>query len=221
MSKVYLDISINDLVEELSDDDNIVHNSTDVNNNSTRTDSDSDSPPNQKWQPKKWKLEYEKIVMMDLMGLKGYEIAEKMNCTPQHVYNILATDQAIEIQKALIGRVRKDGETTIVDDIQQIQKLTVSRLKKCLTDDEIFKESRLGFISRGIDVMKGTGEHLKNAPTNQVNNQFILPPSIADRFLEGLEKSDRARELLKNKGTDITKLIESGSEDNSGNSDSN
>jgi len=162
-------------------------------------DSDSDSSENgngkkDKWQPKKWTVEYEQIVLMDLMGLKGYEIAEKVGITPQHVYNILATDEAIAIQKAMIGRVRKKS-FNITEELTEIQELTVQRLKNCLKDDETFKTSRLGFIGKGIDVMKGIGEHLKNAPSVQVNQQFTIPPSIADRFLLGLEKADEARRL--------------------------
>lgn len=151
-----------------------------------------------KWQPKEWRMEYERVVMMDLTGLKGYEIAEKTGYTPQHVYNILGCDEAIAIQKALIGRVRKEG-VQITDELKEIQELTVKRLKACLKNDEVFRESRLGFIAKGIDVMKGMGEYLKNAPTNQVTNQFVLPPSVADRFLEGLEKSDQVRLMLKEK----------------------
>lgn len=197
--RVNVDMSINSLVDDLNSD----------NNNDDNNDNNNDTSINKKWQPKQWKIEYEKIVMMDLMGLKGYEIAERIGCTPQHVYNILGTDQAVAIQKSLINRVRKEA-LDMTQEIKEIQELTVTRLKKCLKDDDIFNESRLGFITRGIDVMKGTGEYLKNAPTNQVNNQFILPPSIADRFLEGLEKSDKARELLA--GRDVTKLIESNNE---------
>jgi len=149
---------------------------------------------NGKWQPKKWSVQYEQIVLMDLMGLKGYEIAEKVGLTPQHVYNILGCDEAIAIQRAMVGRVRKDS-FSITDVLQEIQELTVKRLKESLRDDDVFRTSRLGFIGKGIDVMKGLGEHLKNAPTTVVNQQFAIPPSVADRFLKGLEKADEARAL--------------------------
>lgn len=159
----------------------------------------------EKWQPKKWTVEYEKIVMYDLIGLKGYEIAEKLSCTPQHVYNILGTDEAIAIQKAMVGKIRTNG-IDITKELKEIQELTVSRLKKCLQDDNIFKESRLGFIAKGIDVMKGTGEHLKNAPSNQQVNNFMIPPSVAERFMAGLEKADEVRQMFSN---NKPKLLES------------
>lgn len=183
--RVQLDMAANELMEHYYGSDLEVETS-------------ENGDKGKKWQPKEWRMEYERVVMMDLTGLMGYEIAEKTGYTPQHVYNILGCDEAIAIQKALIGRVRKEG-VQITDELKEIQELTVKRLKACLKDDEVFRESRLGFIAKGIDVMKGMGEHLKNAPTNQVTNQFVLPPSVADRFLEGLEKSDQVRLMLKEK----------------------
>lgn len=183
--KLSVDMSVNELVDDFNNDtsDQIV-------------DEINETGVTKKWQPKEWRIEYEKIVMMDIMGMKGFEIAEKTGYTPQHIYNILGCDEAIAIQKALIGRVRKEG-VNIVETLQEIQELTVKRLKDCLRDDNTFKESKLGFISKGIEIMKGTGDYLKNAPTNQVNNTtFQLPPSVADKFLLGLEKSDEARRLL-------------------------
>jgi len=152
------------------------------------------SEKKERWQPKKWTTQYEEIVLMDLAGMKGYEIAEKVGLTPQHVYNILGCDEAIAIQKAMVGRVRKKT-FNMTEVLGEIQELTVKRLKDCLVDDDTFKTSRLGFIAKGIDVMKGIGEHLKNAPNTVVNQQFQIPPSVADRFLKGLEKADEARAL--------------------------
>lgn len=197
MARVDLDLSINSLVEDLSsiEPKSLVSYEI-IEDEKYDSDVEFESSGNGKWQPKKWKMEYEKVVMYDLMGLKGYEIAEKMGYTPQHVYNILGCDEAIAITKALINRTRRDKGVDIAGNITEIQELTVKRLRDCLKDDTTFEESRLGFISKGIDVMKGVGDYLKAQPSTQINNQFTIPPSVADRFLEGLEKSDRARELL-------------------------
>lgn len=184
MSKMNLDLSINELVDDLNES----------SPDSVTTISESDNIP-QRWQPKEWNVRYEQVVMMDMMGLKGYEIAEKMGYTPQHVYNILGCDEAIAIQKALVGRVRKEG-VNISEELDEIQRLTVRRLKTSLKDNDSFEKSPLGFIRAGIDVMKGMGEYLKNSPTEQITNNFTLPPSVADKFLAGLEKSDEARRLL-------------------------
>lgn len=192
MGKVQVDMSINSLVDELSN----VLTPTSVAIIEEVDEVEFEFSNNGKWQPKKWKMEYEKVVMYDLMGLKGYEIAEKMGFTPQHVYNILGCDEAIAITKALISRTRRDKGKDIAGNITEIQELTVKRLRDCLKNDDDFNESKIGFITKGIDVMKGVGDYLKQVPSTQVNNQFTIPPSVADRFLEGLEKSDRARELM-------------------------
>lgn len=196
MSKIDVNIVENDLLDHYFPD----NDDSDSNNKKGRPKKGEElNKP--KWQPKKWKPEYEKIVMMDLAGLKGYEIAEKLDCTPQHIYNILSTDEAIAIQRALVHKIRKES-VNITDEIEKIQKLTVKRLKDSLENDNIFKESRLGFINQGINVMKGVGEYLKNKPENEVNNNtFILPESVADRFVAGLEKSDEAQKLLKSKNS--------------------
>jgi hypothetical protein len=181
--KVNVDMETNELID---------HYFPDSDSKESEVENESES---KRWQPKKWKIEYEKIVLMDFMGMKGYEIAEKLNYTPQQVYNILGCDEAIAIQKMMIGKIRNQT-FNMADELNEIQKLTVKRLKQCLKSDDDFKTSRLGFIAKGIDVMKGMGEHLKNSPTTQVTNQFTIPPSVADRFLEGLKKSDEAKALL-------------------------
>lgn len=166
-----------------------------------------DSGEKEKWVPKGWSAEYELIVMMHLAGKKGIEIARMTGYTPQHVYNILGTPQALAIEEAVIAK-RREATIDIGDEIDKIQKLTVNRLRRSLESDDTFNKAPLGFISKGIEVMKGTGEHLKNSPTHEVrNNTFILPPSVADRFLEGLAKSDQARLLLSGKNDDIEDAV--------------
>lgn len=149
----------------------------------------------EQWVPKEWKAEYEIIVLMHLHGKSGVEIAAFTEYTPQHIYNILATPQAIAIENALIGTIRKEA-ISVTDEIKKIQKYTVKRLREALEDDNKFNSAPLGFISKGIEVMKGTGEHIRQAPTTEINNRFVIPASVADRFIEGLEKSDKARALL-------------------------
>lgn len=166
-----------------------------------------DSGEKEKWVPKSWNAEYELVVMMHLAGKRGTEIARLTGYTAQHVYNILATPQAIAIEEAVIAK-RREATIDINDEIDKIQKLTVNRLRRSLEDDNTFSKAPLGFISKGIEVMKGTGEHLKNSPTHEVrNNTFILPPSVADRFLEGLAKSDQARLLLSGKNDEIEEAV--------------
>lgn len=147
------------------------------------------------WTPKEWKVEYEIIVLMHLHGKSGVEIATITEYTPQHIYNILATPQAIAIENALLGKIRKEA-ISVTDEIQRIQKLTVKRLRESLEDDNKFNSAPLGFISKGIEVMKGTGEHIRTAPNTEIKNTFVIPASVATRFIEGLEKSDQARALL-------------------------
>lgn len=161
-----------------------------------------------KWEPKEWRAEYEIIVMMSLRGKKGIEIANFTGYTPQHIYNILGTPQALAIEQAFIAKVRAEI-VNIPEEIAEIQKLTVRRLRESLKDDEMFKKMPGTLLSKGLEVMKGTGEHLKNAPTTQNNTTFVLPASVADKFLAGLEKSDQARALLaKNRDIVDAEVIE-------------
>lgn len=163
---------------------------------------------NKKWEPKEWAAEYEIIVMMHLKGYKGVEIARTTGYTPQHIYNILGTPQAIAIETALIEKTR-EKTINIPDAIARISELTMKRLQDSLADDDMFKKMPGTLITHGLSVMKGTGEHLKNAPTVQTNNTFTLPASVADKFLAGLEKSDQARALLHSKIEDAV-VIEEG-----------
>lgn len=151
-----------------------------------------------RWTPTEWKAEYEVIVAMHVGGLSGVEISRKSGFTPAHVYNILGTPQAIAIENVLIEKTRSQT-LDITQELQEIQTLTVSRLKHCLNSDYMFDKSPLGFIGKGIEVMKGLGEHLKPVSAPVTNNTFVMPASVMDKFLVGMEKSDQARAYLASK----------------------
>jgi len=154
-----------------------------------------------RWVPTEWRVEYEQVVALSVIGKTGIEIAAMTGYTPQHVYNILATPTAIEIQKRLIEKIRQRTRS-IAEEIDEIEKLTVRRLRESLQDEETFKKYPMGLIGKGLEVMKGKGEHLKHAPTTQVNNTtFNLPASVAEKFLAGLEKANTA--LLLNSGEKV------------------
>ena len=150
-----------------------------------------------KWVPTEWRIEYERVVAMDVIGLSGVDIATRTGYTPQHVYNILGTPQALEIQKLLIEQLRKNSTVDIGKTLTEIEEMTVKRLKQALKDDDIFLKAPATWVGKGLEVMKGKGEHLKNAPTGVVNNYntAVMPESVWSKFIAGMEKADLAKQL--------------------------
>ena len=150
-----------------------------------------------KWVPTEWRIEYERVVAMDVIGLSGVDIAARTGYTPQHVYNILGTPQALEIQKLLIEQLRKNSTVDIGKTLTEIEEMTVKRLKQALKDDDIFLKAPATWVGKGLEVMKGKGEHLKNAPTGVVNNYntAVMPESVWSKFIAGMEKADLAKQL--------------------------
>lgn len=151
------------------------------------------------WKPKKWRVEYENIVLLSIRGLSNKMIAQEVGMTPQHISNILNLDEAEEIrQKVLIKLRDASQETTLADNLEYIATETVNLLKECFNDADRRKSSPFALIDRGMDVIKGLG-HLKGggngSPGVSVEKAIIIQGEAAAGFMEGLTKADAVRKL--------------------------
>lgn len=152
-----------------------------------------------KWVPKKWRPEYERVVIMSATGLSNTQIAEKTGFTKQHVSNILNLPQAEQLQAKIVERMRERALTDIPSVLNRVAEKAAERLEKMINNDELFEKNPFAVIDRGMDVIKGLN-HLKSKAPEQGNttvngNAVILNLRDVDEIAAGLEKLAEVKRL--------------------------
>lgn len=161
-----------------------------------------------KWHPKKWKPDYERIVGLACIGKMNKEIAEMTGYTKEHISTILNLPEAEELRALILTRVRE----TVVEDIgaihARISVKTAKVIDKALSDDSVLadKRSLFAIIDRGLEISKGVG-HLKTpgSPGVNVERGVILTGEQGDKFLAGMQKADAAKQL--HSGLSLVKAV--------------
>ncbi len=154
------------------------------------------------WVPKRWRVEYERIVAYSACGWSNVMIAKEVGYTREHVSTILNMDEAENIRQILLSKMRDKSTNTIPEQIEKISQgleriavKTVERLTELLDDDDKFKSTPFAIIDRGMEVLKGRS-HLRTAAASNGTNiekAVIITGSAAANLTEGMEKADQAR----------------------------
>src|SRR5678815_940735 len=66
-----------------------------------------------KWKPKKWRVEYDRVVAMSVTGLSNTEIAAKVGFTKEYVSMILNLDEGKALYNKLQEKILEDWATQI------------------------------------------------------------------------------------------------------------
>lgn len=149
-----------------------------------------------KWVPKKWRPEYDRIVAYSVMGKANTWIAQTLGFTPEHVSSILNTPRGIDLAAKLQEKLAANIESSVPDELAQIGKQAIKRLKTLMDDDEIFQKSPFAVVDRGMDVLKGL-RHLVpggngaaiQAGGNVTNiGQVVLSAQQHSDILDGLQQ---------------------------------
>jgi hypothetical protein len=157
-----------------------------------------------KWVPKEWRPEYQRIVGYSACGISNIEIAQKLGFTKEHVSNILNLPEAKQLLAKITLKLAQNQDFNISTEMTQLVEQSFKRVKAVMNDDKLFEQSPFAIIDRGLEIMKGSGLLRgggNGAPPSLVGgnisnvNLFNLPPELSERLVEGLEKSNRAREI--------------------------
>lgn len=163
-----------------------------------------------KWQPKKWKADYDRVVAYHVTGKKNIEIATILGMTPVHVSNILNLPRAQELKAKLEATLRERIETNIPETLEYVARKTTERIKQMIDSDTLFEKSPFAVIDRGMDVLKGLN-HLKGngngASPISVERAIIVSGDNAAALVAGFDKADEARRINAGKppGTEVGK----------------
>lgn len=153
-----------------------------------------------KWQPKRWKPEYDKVVMFSIAGMSNVAIAEKLNITKEFVSQILNLPNAKLITEQVQAKIREKMEDGITENLYVATKQAAKRVRQVLDDDETFKKSPFAVTGLAIDVLKGMN-HLKGGGNGALNNgetninALIINQGQKNDILDGFAKIKQVREL--------------------------
>lgn len=153
--------------------------------------------PLTRWQPTKWKPEYETVVSLHARGKTNLEIAELTGYHPVQISNILNCDEGKAVARDYSNAIR--GQTS--DRLERIGDLAFHVIEEVLGDKELLENSPLALIDRSMNVLKGLGKLVPSdiGTGNTVNintqNNAILGNDALDTIINGLKKSEQARVL--------------------------
>lgn len=155
-----------------------------------------------KWQPRKWRAEYDRIVAYSVLGKRNVEIAELMGFTKEYISVILNLPEAQDLYARLKQKIKEKIETSIVDDLDYVAKKAAKRMRQAVDDDELFDKSPFAVINMGVDVLKGMN-HLRGGGNGALHSdlpsmsigQIVINNGQKSDLLEGLQKVAEVRTL--------------------------
>lgn len=149
-----------------------------------------------KWQPKKWRPEYEKIVGLSCLGWSNKKIAAEVGFTKEYVSVILNLDAADELREMILAKMREKNISTITENMDYVANKTLQLMRKAVDSEELFEKSPFALINMGLEAVKGLG-HLRKGEAGGVNVEkaIILTGSITDTLTEGLQKANEVMKL--------------------------
>ena len=150
-----------------------------------------------RWRPKRWQPEYEKMVALSCLGMSNVMIAERLGYTPVHVSNVLNLQEAEDLRTMILGKMREKALTDIPNTLTEIAEKSVARLRSIVENDDLFEKAPFAVVDRGIEIIKGLG-HLKHggngSPINIDKAVFALSQEHADALTAGLKKSNEVKQ---------------------------
>jgi hypothetical protein len=155
------------------------------------------------WKPKKWKVAYERMVLMSAYGMSAKMIGQELGYTREHVATILNMEEAEKIRMILLEKLRAKAMVEIPTGLEQIAKKTVNLLLNSFENEELIKKNPLALVDRGLDVVKGLG-HLRGGGNgangglninSQGGNVLVLQGEQVDDLAQALKKANEVKQL--------------------------
>lgn len=146
------------------------------------------------WQPKKWKVDHEMIVLMHIQGKTNIEISKIINRSPMWVSWVINCDHA----KEMIERVKNNlSSQDLTEKYDRILNKSVDRLADYISNDDIAKATPGAQVDRAMRAMEMIDKRLSRVVENRTTNNTMVLASEAtiDKLTNALLKSDEVSKL--------------------------
>lgn len=154
-----------------------------------------------KWQPNEWEGEYEKITFESCLGVSNTDLAKKYNFTPQHISNILNTEQARQIKAEYVAAIRQGSLDLMEKQYGEIVERSVKNVHTVLHRDDILQSHPFSQFDRSITALKSLGKLQEEAKAGtvhnntQINNTMIITNQQESAIVKGLDKIEQIKLL--------------------------
>lgn len=154
------------------------------------------------WQPNEWEGEYEKIVFESCMGASNTDLAVKYNFTPQHISNIINTEQARQIKAQYVAAIRQGSLDLMEKQYGEIVSRSVQNMHTVLHREDILQSHPFSQFDRSISALKSLGKLQEEAKAGivnntQINNTMIISSDDESKILKGIDKLEQIKLLHK------------------------
>jgi hypothetical protein len=148
------------------------------------------------WQPKKWKVDYEMMVLMHVSGKSNKEIAESLDFSEVQVGNVLLCDEAQKRLDEIKGRLHNRGKT-IEEKLVYIMEKSTDRVVEFIDNDMTFEKSPISSVTKAMQCMEMIDVRLRTGSKGDstTNNLILATETNLDRLLGAMHNSQKAKEL--------------------------
>jgi hypothetical protein len=154
-----------------------------------------------KWQPNEWEGEYEKITFESCMGVSNTDLAQKYNLTPQHISNILNTEQAREIKRQYVLAIRQGSLDLMEKQFGEITTKAVDNMHNILHRDDLTLNHPFSQFNASVTALKSLGKLQEDSKPGTVNNTqinnttMIVTSEQESKIIAGLDKLEQIKQL--------------------------
>jgi hypothetical protein len=142
-----------------------------------------------RWNPKKWKVEHEVIVLMHVNGKTNKEIATLNNRSEVYISLLINSDKA----KEMIERIRSNLPVKSLEDrYSKIVNIATDRVIEYLEKDDLAQSTPGAMADRAMRAMEMIDSRLKvREATNVTHNTLVLATAEnVDKLTRALARSD-------------------------------
>lgn len=175
-------------------------------------------PSFNRWEPKRWELKYDMIVIGSSIGMSNTELAEKYNYGVQQISNILNCKMASKVRAKVYVALQQAAQKQIPVTLDELQVDATKRINDMLKDDELAEKAPLSVAEFALKFLATTGKisgkdgkgsvNIKAGKHSTIN---VMTAEAASELRRGL---DRAREAETLNGASIIRQLGSGSGSN-------
>lgn len=158
-----------------------------------------------RFEPKTWKPLYDHIIYYHCLGKTNIWIAEKFNCSPQTVTNIINCDQGRKLLVTIQAKLRQSMESNISERMLDVADKFMKKIERIADDEELFQRAPFAVVDRGLQIIKSAGlskdiserEGKVNNVTNNIQSQqnLIIHNEAAKNLAEAIRLSDEANTI--------------------------
>jgi hypothetical protein len=147
-----------------------------------------------RWEPKKWLVVYDTMILMHVAGKSNREIATELNYHEVQVGNILRSRQAMIVKELVRRKLNEEITETIPEKLKRLEMAALGNVEAALTNATLQEKSPLALMDRSLAFLKGIGK-LEGEKSSQTINIVNIANEQATQLIAGMHKADEAMRL--------------------------